>query len=298
MADVSKVRTFEPNMEKIRYLFLFYSVLLSFSSCQYIQKQVGGKPYVEVAGHYLYYEDLANIVPMGITGEDSVQIIERFVQRWATDILVYEKAKQNVAKNEEIERLVDAYRKSLIMHEYEQRLVGERLSKEISEQETMQFYNQYASSLKLTDELLQGILIAVPNEAPHLNNLKKWMNNPDSVNIEKIEKYALQNASNYQFFMDEWKTFADIQKSLVKPVQHPSQLLSTAGSTIVMNDSVTTNILYIKQFLLTGQQKPYEYAKEEIKEILLNRRKIEFLQQLETAIYNDALQGGEIIYYQ
>ena len=162
----------------------------------------------------------------------------------------------------------------------------------------MQFYNQYASSLKLTDELLQGILIAVPNEAPHLNNLKKWMNNPDSVNIEKIEKYALQNASNYQFFMDEWKTFADIQKSLVKPVQHPSQLLSTAGSTIVMNDSVTTNILYIKQFLLTGQQKPYEYAKEEIKEILLNRRKIEFLQQLETAIYNDALQGGEIIYYQ
>ena len=235
---------------------------------------------------------------MGITGEDSVQIIERFVQRWATDILVYEKAKQNVAKNEEIERLVDAYRKSLIMHEYEQRLVGERLSKEISEQETMQFYNQYASSLKLTDELLQGILIAVPNEAPHLNNLKKWMNNPDSVNIEKIEKYALQNASNYQFFMDEWKTFADIQKSLVKPVQHPSQLLSTAGSTIVMNDSVTTNILYIKQFLLTGQQKPYEYAKEEIKEILLNRRKIEFLQQLETAIYNDALQGGEIIYYQ
>ena len=39
-------------------------------------------------------------------------------------------------------------------------------------------------------------------------------------------------------------------------------------------------------------------SEEEIKEILLNRRKIEFLQQLETAIYNDALQGGEIIYYQ
>ena len=120
----------------------------------------------------------------------------------------------------------------------------------------------------------------------------------DSDMEASVRKYALQNASNYQFFMDEWKTFADIQKSLVKPVQHPSQLLSTAGSTIVMNDSVTTNILYIKQFLLTGQQKPYEYAKEEIKEILLNRRKIEFLQQLETAIYNDALQGGEIIYYQ
>lgn len=297
MVGVPKVCTFEPNMEKVKYLFLFYSILL-FSSCQYIQKQVGGNPYVEVAGHYLYYEDLANIVPVGISGEDSIKIIERFVQRWATDILVYEKAKQNVAKNEEIERLVDAYRKSLIMHEYEQRLVGERLSKEVSDQETMRFYNQYASSLKLTDELLQGILIAVPNEAPQLKKLKQWMNKPDSANIDKIEKYALQNASNYQFFMDEWRTFSDIQKSLVKPVQHPSQLLSTAGSTIIMNDSIATNILYIKQFLLTGQQKPYEYAKEEIKEILLNKRKIEFLQKMEKAIYNDALQGGDIIYYQ
>lgn len=298
MADLSKVCTFEPIMEKIKYLFLFCGILLSFSSCQYIQKQVGGRPYVEVAGHYLYYEDLENIVPMGITGQDSVQIIERFVQRWATDILVYERAKQNVAKNEDIERLVDAYRKSLIMHEYEQRLVGERLSMEVSEEEMIQFYDQYAASLKLTDELIQGILIAVPNEAPQLKNLKKWMNDPDSVNVEKIEKYALQNATNYQFFMDEWKTFSDIQKSLVKPIQQPAQLLTTAGKTIVLNDSITTNIMYINQFLLTGQQKPYEYAKEEIKEILLNKRKIEFLQRLETAIYNDALQGGDIIYYE
>ena len=60
-------------------------------------------------------------------------------------------------------------------------------------------------------------------------------------------------------------------------------------------DSLRIGLLYLKESKLTGDIRPYEYAKEEIKELLINRRKVELVQKLEQDIYEEALQNGDVV---
>ena len=100
---------------------------------------------LEVAGEYLYKSDLEQIIPPNSSPEDSAIIADRFIRQWAIDILMYEKAQRNIANTKEIESLVEDYRKSLLVHEYEQQLINRRM--EPVPEEEMQEYRKNLKSL-------------------------------------------------------------------------------------------------------------------------------------------------------
>ena len=104
----------------------------------------GKTPLVEVNGNFLYKEDLQSVLPAGLSKDDSLLFAERYIRDWAEDLLLYEKAQNNIPDNEEIEKLVGNYRRALIMHTYQQELIGQRLSNEIPEQEAVEHLEKYS----------------------------------------------------------------------------------------------------------------------------------------------------------
>ena len=80
-------------MRHRRYILLLLTAAVWLSGCQYIQhrRQVSGAV-AEVNGQYLYREELAHLTA-GLTGEDSVRAADMFIRQWASDILLYDKAK-------------------------------------------------------------------------------------------------------------------------------------------------------------------------------------------------------------
>ena len=97
---------------------------LLFACCACSDKQHdhrGRTPLVEVDGNFLYHEDLQAALPKHLSGEDSVKFVERYIRTWLEETLLYEKARSNVANNDEINELVENYRKALIMHSYQQK---------------------------------------------------------------------------------------------------------------------------------------------------------------------------------
>lgn len=269
-----------------------------FAGCELVRQQTSGKPIVEVAGHFLYEHDLKNVVPGGVVGEDSALIVQRFIKRWTTDVLMYEAAKRNVANDPQIEQMVLDYKKDLLMHEYERRIVSERLNRNVREDESRAFYDQYASSLRLTEEIVKGLLVILPAQAPHLDDVKKWVSNPDSAAVDNIEKYVLQNAVSYDYFMDQWIPFSEVRRLLVQPIEQPDEFLKTHSGFVQMEDSLRVGLLYLQEHRQIGDVKPYEYAKDEIDELLVNRRKVELIQKLEQDIYEDAVENGEVVLFE
>jgi hypothetical protein len=71
--------------------------------------------YVEKAslasvGDVHLYKDQADIVFAQQHRTDSAEFMHGYIERWAMDVLFYEKAKANVVSTEEIEKMVESYR--------------------------------------------------------------------------------------------------------------------------------------------------------------------------------------------
>lgn len=74
---------------------------------------------MELDGNFLYREDLQSVLPAGLSKDDSLLFAEHYIRNWVEDILLYDKAQSNIPNNGEIDKLVENYRKALIMHTYQ-----------------------------------------------------------------------------------------------------------------------------------------------------------------------------------
>ena len=91
-------------------------ILLFCGSCKEQHDHGGRTPLVELDGNFLYHEDLQAVLPAGLSKDDSLLFAEHYIRNWAEDVLLYKKAQSNIPNSGEIDKLVENYRKALIMH--------------------------------------------------------------------------------------------------------------------------------------------------------------------------------------
>lgn len=278
----------------MKYLFIVFLILFVSISCSIKEKQETNRtPFLEVAGKYLYKDEIDNIIPKNATLIDSANVADRYIQRWVTEILMYENANRNISNREKIDELVEEYRKSLIIHEYEQALVAQRLDTTVSEEEMKKFYEQYGNSMLSENDLIKGLLLIVPKDAPQIEKVREWVRIADRNSVEKIEKYSLQNALSYDYFMQEWTDFSKILKKVPLSIENTREYLSSRRFDEI-TDSTKHYFIKISKATFMGEKEPYEIAKKRIKNTLLNKRKSDFIINFEKSMYNDAVEKGDI----
>lgn len=274
----------------------FFWILFFFCvSCQEKYDHKGLTPLVEINHHFLYREDLEKVMPTGLSKDDSLLFSEHYIRNWAEDILLYDKAVNNIPDNAQIDQLVENYRKSLIMHAYQQELIAQRLSREITPQEIAEYYEKNKDLFKLDRPLIRGLFIKVPLKAPQLNNVRRWYKSKDHEAVEHLEKYSLQNAVKYSYFYDKWILADDVLAMLpLKGVSAEDYLKNHRQ--IELKDSVFCYFLNISDYRGIGEQKPYEFAQSEIHDLLTNQKQVDFMKQVKTDLYNEAVKKEKISY--
>ncbi|MBP1663517.1 MAG: hypothetical protein H6Q19_657 [Bacteroidetes bacterium] len=279
-------------MKKIFFLILAIFIV----SCSGNRSDTKRTPVLEVEGKFLYQDEIDQIIPATASIIDSADIAERYIKKWVTDVLIYENAKRNINKLNDIERLVDEYRKSLIIHEYEQALIKQRLTDKVSEDELKRFYEIYKSRLISPENLIKGILLVVPKNAPQTDRVREWVRLSNTKSLENIEKYSLKNAISFDFFMNDWTPFTEILKKAPFRIEDSGAFIRTTNFAET-SDSTKSYFLRITSALPSGQVEPYELAKDKISYILLNKKKSDFIIQFENDIYKDAVEEGTINYF-
>ena len=251
---------------------------------------------VKVGNKILYKSVLEENIPAGLSSGDSLIAAEYFIRTWIKDNLLYNIALKNINDRENIERLVDSYRKSLFIYQYEEQLVNERLTREIDEQSLYDYYNKNKDKLNLERSLVKGLYMKVPVGAPQLNEIKTLSKSTTLVSKEKLEKLSLSNGMVLDFFVDSWMDFNDLIDNFPEDILKKDDLI-IQKKVIEKQDSSYIYFLNITDFLLPGDNAPYEYAKNTIQEVLINQRKIEFLKNVAEDLFQRALDKGEIQFY-
>lgn len=263
-------------------------------SCGESQHDHGGKtPLVELDGNFLYREDLQHVLPQNLSTDDSLLFAQHYIRNWAEDILLYQQALQNVSNDVEIENLVYNYRKTLIVHAYQQALLQERLAEELTEEELRDYYTNNVDAFKAESPLLKGLFIKVPLTAPQISQVRQWYKSGRQDAVEHLEKYSLQHAVKYEYFYDRWVSASEIWSWLPSKESDMDEFIKK-NHHVELKDTAFWYFLNISEYIRTGEQEPYEVARPHVRNMLLNRRQVDFMNQVKSDLYREASEDGKI----
>lgn len=276
---------------------LIAAISVMLASCNPQSPEQTRVAVVEAEGQVLYQDQINEIIPPNVNEADSIQIAASFIRKWVTDVLLYENAKRNILNKTEIDRLLEDYRKSLIIHHYQQQLLQQRLPATPPEEEIRAFYENFPEQFRAQETLLKGLLLIVPIGAPNLSNVRNWVRSGNVNALEQIEKYSMQNALSYDYFGDRWIQANEILRKLPTPISNPGNFFSTLRYHEEA-DSTKLYMLGIKDVILPGQAEPFDLAKDNIANTILNKMKSDFLTNFQNELYRDAVEKGIVRFYE
>ena len=257
----------------------------------------GGKtPLVGVGTDFLYKEDVEQMLASDRMIKDSAEFVQKYMEHWLEDVLLYKQAKRNVSSSKEIARLIDSYKKSLMLNVYQERLVAQQLNKEILPEEVEAFYENNKLMFKMEEPMLKGLLLKVSKKAPKMDAVRRWCKSTEPEDLEKLEKYTLTNAQAYEYYHDSWTPLSVIASKVSLGEEELGRKVSEKKM-VEFSDSASVYLINVIDYLPVGELKPLDLAEGEIKELLVNSRKAEFLQKVKRDIYDEALKSGDVIFY-
>lgn len=284
-------------MRKVRIWTIISCLAIAFGGCSKQQDHKGMTPLVEVAGKFLYQEDLQAALPLSLTPDDSVLFAENYIRNWVEDILLFEKAEDNVRDSEKVKALVESYRRALVMHAYQEELVQQQLKEEITPAEIADYYEKNKSLFILEKPIVKGLFIKVPLQSSGLADVRRWYKRNTQDAIEKLEKYSLRNAVTYDYFYDQWRPLEEIEAMMpVKDWKADGDFLQR-NKDVELKDTAFHYFLHIEEFQDKGGQRPIDFAKEEITEILINLKRVDFINRVKEDLYRQASEKNGINYF-
>lgn len=283
-------------MNYIKYIFI--SLIFTINAgCGRNSGNGTNIPVARVFDEYLYLDDLNNVIPAGLSASDSFAVAHDFIDKWVRNHLILNKAELNLTDSEkDVDQRIDDYRTSLLIHIYEQSFLRQNLDTVVTDREIEDYLNENNSNFLLGEAVIRGSYIQVPASAPDIYRLRQWCISDDSENVTDIESYCVEYAEAYDHFDDDWVNINVILELLPGRLYSPESTISSRKF-VEMRDSTYYYFLTIRDYALSGQVSPFDLVEEDIRSIIINKRKINIVNELESSIYNDGQNRGYFTIY-
>lgn len=281
----------------MRLVIAFFCVLLFFS-CDYFtvqEKQVNSSEIIAIVDtEKLFREDVKDILPQNIAKEDSLLLVKSYIQDWAIKKLLLKNAEKNNSLEalENIKKLVQDYRESLLINNYKEELIKQQLDTIISQDEVESYYDYNKENFKLNEVLLKLKYLHFDDNIKDKKEIIKLFKLDDIEAAEQLEQMQL-SFKKYQLNDSVW---VQLDKILLKlPVSKENLLKKTKF--IQKQDSLGLYLVAVKDILNRNDIAPLSYIEPTIKEMILHKRKIELIREIEKIIVKDATEKNNFKIY-
>lgn len=281
---------------KLKFLFLI--IITVFISCKKEVNEVDNIAIARVNNAKLYKEDIKDLVPAGTSKEDSIVIVNDFIDRWASQKLLFNAAELNLSdeKQTELNKLVDQYKKDLYTKAYIEQLVYKSLDTVISENELNEYYEKNKENFKTNSPLVKMSYIQINKSNPKLNSLSNKF-----VNLSKENKESLKNSTiefkSYAFNDSIWIDMNQVYEKLPVINVDNKENYIIAGKTVKFADSTDMYLIKTSKYIDKNQIAPFQYIKPTLQKVILNKRKTELINKFQKDITTDALKDKKYEVY-
>ena len=269
--------------------FLLILVLtLATTSCSNISNNNANNLIARAGENFLYTND----IPKYLSEEDSIKRISSFIESWAKEKILYDLSLVNLSqqKKTEIDELVNSYNLDLYINAYKDLIVNSRIDSIVTDEQIDSFYNLNYKSYKLSENLLKYRYVKVPD---------------DNINLSKIRRYILRMNSDDRLFLDSlnfqfadlklndstWFTEREVISSIGFIDQKNKSKYLLKNRLFTIDEPQYVNFFIIEEILNSGNIPPKSYLYERISSTIINQRKLDLLQSLNSEILKDAIKS-------
>jgi len=268
-----------------------------FLSCDLfkIKKETSAKDIVAIVNtEKLFKTDFINILPKNIHKIDSHVMAKSYIHDWAINKLLLEKAKNNSSSQtmNQINGLVKDYRESLLINNYKEQLVKQKLDTVITEEELKEFYLSNKENFKLNEELIKIKFLHIDNNINDKKKILALFKSDDILDLEELEKQEL-SFKFHQFNDSIWR---ELDNVLLKLPFSKKKLLKKTKF-IQKQDSIGLYLVTVKDVLERNSTAPLSYVTSTIEQMILHNRKIQLIRKIEKTIIKDAIQNNNFKIY-
>jgi hypothetical protein len=279
-------------LRKLLYNILGLTIL---SSCSLFER-TDDILLARLGDSYLYESDVKSILNTNISSADSLAFIQQYIQNWAQEELLLQKAKLNINLSElDIDQRLEDYRRSLLIHAYEQKLIQQNHDTVVSSISLQNYYQEHSDDYILAQDIVKLMLVKVSVIAPEIDSIKKWVFAKDSLNLYAIEAYAHQYAKRFYYNPNEWLNWSEFERFMPNTIKN--EAFFEHSNTLYLQDSLDVYFVRLFDSKAQGEIAPLEHVEEEIKSILLNQKKLKTVDLIQSKLLEDAKKSKQFEIY-
>ena len=282
----------------MKFLIQLFLVAMLVSSCDYFKAPKEAKAIARVVKKYLYQEDILDLVPKGTSKNDSIAIVKSFIDRWATQQLLFEASERNLS-NEKVasfNELMEQYKVDLYTKAYLEELVIRQVDTVVTEEQIENYYLKNKQYFKNASELVKMRYINLVKENPKFAKIKAKFSSFTKKDRKELEQLAVQFKS-YAFNDSIWVDINQVYEKLpFLNIENKNKYISS-GINFQYPDSTIIWLVKVNKVLPKDSATPLEFLKPTIKQIIINNRKLELVNTIEKDITNDAINDKKYEIY-
>ncbi len=255
------------------------------------------RPVARSYDQFLYPEDLKGVVPVGVTGDDSTQLVRAYMEQWLRQQALLYHARRNVNINtDRLDRQVEEYKNGLVVYEYEQALVSQKLDTVVTDDEIRQYYDARDELFILRQPILKVSYIQLRNDAPELERVKRLFASTDFEEQDVLAKYCAMYASQYALHDTSWHYVDELEKKIpLSKIGEDNYSQKGRIFEIIENNELYLIILHDSK--LREARSPLPLVRGQIRNLILNKRKIDLIDRMQRSIVADARERNNIEIY-
>ena len=267
---------------------IYLITLLLICSCD-LPTNEESNAVARVGEDFLFISDLENQI--GPNGSDSIQITSRTINEWAEELLYLKKAEINLSFSEKkgLEELVSTYRNDLYVKTYKDKAIQSQLDSIVEKEEIEYYFDQNKFNFKTNKDLMRGRYVRVRNENYNLRSIRKSIrryNEDDKVFLDSI---ALQ-FTTYSLNDSIWVQASQFFNRLPSIPERRYKNFLKNDTFFELQDSLEVYLVVIEEVVLRNDLAPLDYVAPTLKQILINKRKLELMRQLDREIIKEGLR--------
>jgi hypothetical protein len=276
----------------VKYCLLIIVCLSSLFSCNKISSD---NVLAKVNDETLLLEDVINELPVYIT--DTNVFVQHYINVWVREKALLNQALINLDDNsKEIEEKVNDYKNSILIYEYQQKLINQNFDTTVDFDEIIDYYNINIKEFKLAQDVFKGRFIIVDKNAPNLKSLFKMFKSNDAEEIDDLISYCMLYSLEYYINDSSWSYFNSIKQKLPEGFSEKDIFYSKRKYDVIEGEKYLY-LLLLKDFKFKGTTSPFSVEKEKIKSLIVNENKINYLNKIEENLVNSGKSSNYIKIY-
>ncbi|HFS68070.1 MAG TPA: hypothetical protein ENK67_07650 [Flavobacteriia bacterium] len=268
-------------------LLLLLLISIIGTSCQYFKKNVDKTPVAKIYDTYLYFEDIDPTIYKNKKPEDSLEALHNFIEKWSYNTLLIKEAERNLDTSQ-ISRLTEQYRQDLLKDTYKELLLQKYIDSVIPEDSLQHYYQVYKPYFTADQSYLQAKYLVVNKKNPKVYQYKKWFFSDNADMSDNLIKH-INAFKKYDFEGEKWLSISDFKKNIPVLKNTNEKYILKKRKKFSLTDSLSLYLVFVKDFVKKDMPLPLDLAKNNLNELILNKRKKAALSTLEQNIKQEAI---------